>query len=251
MYTDILQQLGLPKNEAKIYEALVSLGPANVSQISSAAKVNRRNVYDSLKNLLNRGLVIGQEGTKQQVYKAADPKKLLNITDQQKKEINSVLPELDKLYQAKVPKEQAFISRGTEGIKNFWRNALQKKETVYFIAGKGGWHHSFLDEDRETFYKKCEEQGIEIKGIFDYEVRGKANVYSEYKEGLFRFFPKEYSTKASYNICADQVILYPTPDQRVESATIFNIISQPLADSYRTWFEFLWKKAKPLSERNE
>ena len=80
MHTEILQQLGIPKNEAKIYESLISIGPSGVARISSVSKVNRRNVYDSLNNLVKRNLVERVVDVKQQQYRALDPEKLREIT---------------------------------------------------------------------------------------------------------------------------------------------------------------------------
>jgi len=249
MYTDILQQFSLPKNEAKIYEALIGLGPANISVISSVAKVNRRNVYDSIKNLLNRKLVVRVTGAKENLYQAMEPKKLQDILNGQKEEIGSILPELKKLYRANIPTEQAFIARGPEGIKNFWNFVMSQNKPVFFIGGKGAWHDVRIDEERKKYFEICQKRDIKIQGLFDNEVLEKgSDIYSQYDSKLIRFLPKEYSTKATYDICGDRIVLFPMPKERsVENVTIFNIVSQSLADSFRTWFQFLWQKAKPLT----
>lgn len=250
MYRDILQQIGLPKNEAKIYEALISIGSANISTIAMVGKVNRRNVYDSLKNLLNRNLVARVTGPRGYLYRAAEPIRLREILNSQAQKISSVLPELKKLYTAKIPSEQAFISRGHEGIKNFWKYAVAQSGPVLFVGGKGAWHDRAIEEERKQYFKDCAKRGNSIQGIFDYEVweNGK-DIYSKYDPELIRFFPREYSTKASYDICGNRVVLFSVPVQRsIENATVFNIISQPLADSYRKWFNNFWQQAKSLKD---
>ena len=250
MYTDILQQLGLPKNEAKIYEALISLGPSNASNISSSAKVNRRNVYDCLKNLLKRELVIKIAGAGEQLYKAVDPSKLQDILNNQKREVSEILPELKDLYKKKIPVEQAFISRGQEGIKNFWDYVMSQKETAYFVGGKGGWHDPKIEESRKKYFETCRKQEIKITGIFDHEMleQGK-EVYSEYDPKLIRFFPKGYSTNSTFDVCGDRVMFFSMPKQQsVENSVLFNIVSRDLADSYRKWYEYLWQKAISLKQ---
>lgn len=79
MNWDILEQIGLNKNEAKIYEGLLDLGDASVSAIASASGVNRRNVYDAIKKLQKQNLISQVRGTKQLLYRAAHPKRLMNI----------------------------------------------------------------------------------------------------------------------------------------------------------------------------
>ena len=78
-YSDVFEELGLTPNEAKIYETLVSGGEMPVSEISIKAKVHRRNVYDALNRLLEKGLVfqIFQKG--ENLYRAVHPQKLLEV----------------------------------------------------------------------------------------------------------------------------------------------------------------------------
>jgi len=253
MHYDVLQLLGLPKNEAKIYEALLGKGPANVSTIANAAKVNRRNVYDSLKNLIKRRLVTKIRGERILLYKAEPPNKLQTIIEIQKKNIQSILPELSKLYQQHTPSEQAFISRGREGIKNFWQFVASQNETTYFVGGKGAWHDPAIEEDRKKYFEKCKEKNIMIKGIFDYEViKWGKDIYDKYNSDLIKFLPKRYSSRATFDICDNRIVMFPMPqDKNIENTTVFTIISKPLADSYRGWFNLMWKNSKTLNELNE
>ena len=53
---ELLRDIGLSPNEARVYEALLHTGEASVQEISIKAKVHRRNVYDSLSKLSEKGL---------------------------------------------------------------------------------------------------------------------------------------------------------------------------------------------------
>ena len=55
-HQELLQSLGLSKNEAKIYETLLRQGEVGVGVISENP-AHRRNVYDSLNRLMEKGLV--------------------------------------------------------------------------------------------------------------------------------------------------------------------------------------------------
>ncbi|MFA6272115.1 MAG: helix-turn-helix domain-containing protein [Patescibacteria group bacterium] len=251
MYTEILLQLGLPRNQAKIYETLLVLGSSNISSISSSAKVNRRNVYDSIKCLLKRRLVICISETGEQLYAAVDPEELRGILASKTEVIKNILPELNNLYSSSKALNQASIERGWEGMKNFWKFILAENEPVLFIGGKGAWHDPRIEAERVNFFAACKNQGIRIQGIFDHEIymTGK-DIYKNYNPQWIRFFPKEYSTFASIDICRDQVIHFSMPKERtIEDVSIFRIISKDLADSYRTWFNYLWNQAKPLQKQ--
>ena len=248
MHTEILRQLGLPKNEARIYEALVGLGTANVSEISSWSKVNRRNVYDSIKSLQNRGLVSPVDGFREKRYQAADPVLLQKLLKKQQEVLGSILPDLKDLYKTKIPNEQAFVSRGTEGLKNIWKYVLSQIGPVLFVGGKGAWHDPPIEDERKKYFEGCREKGIIIRGIFDYETREHGqDVYPKYDPEQVRFFPRDYSTKAAFNVCGDRVMMFAMPKGRsIFNVAIFNIVSKSIADSYRVWFEILWKMAEPL-----
>lgn len=250
MHLDVLQQIGLNKNEAKIYEALLDLGDASASAIASAGGVNRRNVYDAIKNLQRANLISRVPGVKQQLYRAAHPKKLMEVLQQQRQGAAKVIPSLEKVYQAHIPSEQAFISRGVEGIRNFWQYVLSQNQPAYFVGGKGAWHDPRIEEARKQYFVDAKQRGIELTGIFDYAMKQKGkSVYSQYDQQKIRFFPEAYSTNATFDICGDRVLLFPMVGQQdMANVTIYNIISQPLADSFRVWFKYLWQNAQPLNK---
>ena len=53
----LLTSLGLSKNEAKVYLALLDLGSATAGKIAEKSKVHRTNVYDALERLIEKGVV--------------------------------------------------------------------------------------------------------------------------------------------------------------------------------------------------
>ncbi len=251
MYRETLQQLGLHKNEAKIYEALLAIGPAGISDVAKAAKVNRRNVYDSINNLITKDLLMRVGGPGEHVYKAANPKRLQQMLNEQKQDISAILPDLKALYQKHSVDEQAFISHGTEGIRNFWDYVVNQSGPSLFVGGKGAWHDPKINEERKIHFSECKKKNIAIQGIFDHEMLEHGyDIYRHYEPDNIRFFPKEFSTKASYDICGDRVVQFSMPyEKSLENILIYNIISQPLADSYRVWFKYLWQLAKPLPNK--
>jgi sugar-specific transcriptional regulator TrmB len=247
MFTDILQRLGLPKNEAKIYETLLEKGKLNVSSIAGHAKINRRNVYDSLKNLTNRRLVYEIFDAPHRTYAAVDPQDLEALLRTKKERVRSILPELTKLYKEQRPKEQVYISRGTEGMKNFWRFVVSQTEPTYYIGGKGAWHDPLINEERKEFFVQTQARGIKIYGIFDHEMRERGrDIISAYDPALTRIFPKDYSTRSSVDICNDRILFFNVHERDITGSTIFTLISRPLADAHRRWFQYLWDHAEPL-----
>ena len=125
-----------------------------------------------------------------------------------------------------------------------------KNTTTYFVAGKGIWHDPEIESERREYFSKIKQNQVTVKGIFDYEVfEWGEKVYGQYESENLRFFPKEYSTQASYDVCEDRIVLFPMiTNKSAEHSSVITIISKSLTDSYITWFKFLWQLAKPLSE---
>ena len=73
MYQEIFENLGLSPNEAKIYETLVEHGEMGVSQVTSLAQVHRRNAYDAIRRLIDKGLCFETMSAKENIYNAVDP----------------------------------------------------------------------------------------------------------------------------------------------------------------------------------
>lgn len=60
----------------------------------------------------------------------------------------------------------------------------------------------------------------------------------------YRFLPEKYSSKTAIDIYADRIAIWSggTLNTLGEDITIFMMISQNLADSYRQWFQFMWDR---------
>lgn len=92
MYEETLMQIGLSLNEARVYEALMQLGEVNVNTISIKSKVHRRNVYDSLNKLIEKGLVAQYILKEERHFRATDPERLQTLLlEKEDKEENTLL----------------------------------------------------------------------------------------------------------------------------------------------------------------
>ncbi|MFH1211984.1 MAG: helix-turn-helix domain-containing protein, partial [Candidatus Woesearchaeota archaeon] len=57
MENAVLREIGLSKNECRVYLSLIKLGSGTVQEISKKSNVHRANVYDVLNKLMEKGLV--------------------------------------------------------------------------------------------------------------------------------------------------------------------------------------------------
>jgi len=90
---EVLQKFGLTENEAQVYLILLRLGSATASEITQKSGIHRINVYDILERMQEKGLVSYVMIGKRKHYEAADPKRILEIEEERKKDIQSIIPD--------------------------------------------------------------------------------------------------------------------------------------------------------------
>lgn len=109
MFQKELQEIGMSKNESKIYETILELGTCGVSEISKKSEIHRRSVYDALQRLIERGVVFQIFGGKENTYSAADPQKLLEMIREKEETFERILPYLEQIQKSTPRKEATFI----------------------------------------------------------------------------------------------------------------------------------------------
>jgi len=70
---EILSMFGLTPYEIKLYTILLEHGPMKATDAAAASKVPQPRVYDTFKNLIDKGFVNMNLDVKR-VYRAVDPK---------------------------------------------------------------------------------------------------------------------------------------------------------------------------------
>ncbi len=245
MHEELLKELGLSSNESKVYEALLKLGESSVQQISIKSKVHRRNVYDALTKLIEKGLVSELFVKGEKNFKATNPDSLLNLLTEKENKLNKALPNLKSMFQSKDEKEEAYFYRGIEGFKNYFNDILETKETVYFIGAKAFWLDKRLEFILPHFEKQRKKFKIKFKHIFDYEVKEQKPEILKLagkKNQDYRLLPKKYSSNTAVDIFGPYVVTFVgvKPGSLEEEPLMFVLKSKKLADGYRKYFQFMW-----------
>ena len=102
MYQEILEGLGLSPNEGKIYEALVESGESSISAVALSANIHRRNAYDAMHRLIEKGLVFQIFSPTENKYNAVDPDKLVELLGEKQRQLEKALPDLKRKFHRRV-----------------------------------------------------------------------------------------------------------------------------------------------------
>ena len=246
MYEELLKEIGLSLNEAKVYEALIKLGESSVQILSDKSKVHRRNVYDALNKLIDRGLVSEVIEKSEKKFKAINPTRLLDLIKEKEEKINKILPSLEKDFVENEEKEEAYLYRGIEGFKNYLKAILETKETVYFIGAKAFWLDERLQYFLPNFEKQRKKLGIKFMHLFDHEIKKEKPEILKIVGKPYKFLPKEYSSTTAVDIFGPYVVTFVGVDagKLQEEPLIFVMKSRKLAEGYRKFFQFMWDNSK-------
>lgn len=247
MYENTLENIGLSPNEARIYETLLSLGKSSVSQIAVKTNIHRRNIYDTINRLMEKGLVFQIFQKNENIYEAVDPDKLMELIGEKEQKLRKILPDLQKSYKKNPSEEIAFIYKGVEGFKNYMRDLVRVGKTTYFIGAKALWFTPNVPEYFLTNFKKeMARKKVEYYTIFDHVVQEKMPDYIKQVGGNYKIFPKEYSTPGVCDIFGDYVVTFNSVDvgNFGEDNTIFVMRNEKLAENFRIWFKFMWDSLK-------
>ncbi len=243
MYIELLQEIGLSPNEAKIYEALLYRGESGVAEISTKANIHRRNVYDALQRLTHKGLVfvVFQKGENR--YSAVNPDKLMELLKEKERSLETMLPNLHALYDDEPAEEAAFIYKGIEGYKNYMRDLVRVGQDTLFLGAKGLWYSPGIDESfLKDFQQMAKKKKMKYQTIYDPRVPEQLPQALKSIGGEYKVLPKGYETTGVCDIFGDYVVTFTSESvgNFGEDGVVYVMINKQLADSYRTWFQFMW-----------
>ena len=244
-YQNVLQEIGLSKNEARIYETLLAEGELTVGLIAEKSGIHRRNVYDSMSRLTGKGLVFEILEAKNTRYQATDPGKLSELLDEKRQKLDSVLPDLSSLYTHVPSPEALFLYRGVEGWKNFLTEVLRTKQELLLIAATDQIEDPRVEQFMKQYYAGIKRSKIPVRALYRHDTEtSKGRVNGPLASlATYRILPKRYPISASMAIFGDRTVIFTDTVSRESignDTTITFIVNHSIADSMHLVFESLW-----------
>jgi len=141
MELEYLRKIGLTSGEIKVYSAVLEIGASSLNKIHEKTGIERRNIYDILNKLIEKGLVsyVIERGKK--IFQITHPNKIINFLEEKKKTIEDTekdiqpkIKDLVKVFNETKTEVRAEVYRGFEAIKTLHDEILEEKE-CYWIGG--------------------------------------------------------------------------------------------------------------------
>lgn len=233
-----LLDLGLNKNEAIIYLALLERGESQAGEISKKTQINRTTVYDTVERLIEKGLVSYSISANKKIFKPVSPEIIIEQLKEKKEIAEEVLPSLKNLYRESKNKEDSTTYKGKKGIKSIFEEVLEYKE--YLAFGSSGKILEVMKHDFVLFQKRKKELKIKSK-VIESENARKNREFIKVSHAYFKYLPEEFSMPTTFIIYGINVAIITWGEIPIASV----ITSEQVSDSFKRYFELLWKIAKP------
>lgn len=245
MNEEILEQIGLSRNEAKVYFALLELEQSSATPIVKKASIPNSKVYQTLDKLIKKGLASYVIKNNVRYFQASDPKNLIEFLNNkekqielQKEAIEKLMPQIEMKKRLAKEKQEAEIYEGPEGVKAAFNNLLnslnKNEEYCVFTLGE-----ELGSEQLVTFFqnyhKKRIQKKIKARLIANIKIKDIIKQHHIYPDMQFRFTAQ--NTPAGIFIFNDKVMTVVWG----EVPTAFVIHSKENTQHYREFFEEVWR----------
>lgn len=240
-----LESLGLSERESRVYLALLDIGSTTTSKLIRKTGIASSKIYDVLERLKHRGLVtyIFKNGKKE--FHPASPDKLFDLLKEKESTINEILPNLQRLYQKTTEEIQAEIYTGKEGIKAIFEDIL-KEGKEWCALGASGKAAFTLPYYMSHFYRRMQKKKIKLN-IFYVDTdttRKQKEELRKFKNIKIKFLPKQIRNLMVIFVYGNKVAVIPITETVEMTPLAILIKSKESAESYKDYFNWLWKICK-------
>ncbi|PIN80405.1 hypothetical protein COV11_04110 [Candidatus Woesearchaeota archaeon CG10_big_fil_rev_8_21_14_0_10_30_7] len=245
MDTAVLEELGLTKNEIKVYLALLELGNTPAGLLIKKVGMHRAAVYDLVDLLIDKGLVSFVIQANRKYFEAQDPDRLLEYIEFKRQKLlikeeklKKILPELQLKRKLSREEQEGTLYKGKKGLKSIFEDILKEK-MPWFVFGATGQFKELFHAYFIHFHEKRKKSKIPLKIIFNKEVK-KQQREEELKLCQIRYLPKSYISPSTTYIYGDKVAIINWSSEPIA----FVMRSKQVAYSYKSFFDILWQQAK-------
>ncbi|MDO8647739.1 MAG: helix-turn-helix domain-containing protein [Candidatus Diapherotrites archaeon] len=247
MNEQLLEEIGFTKGEIKVYFALLRLGETTTGRIIEKAQISSGKIYEILEKLMKKGLVSCTIMEKTKYFSAASPNRILDYLhekeknlEEKKREILKELPSLLAIRKAMKKEHETNLFKGFKGMQTAIFEALEDLSEKDEILATGIISHK--KEKYNLLWQKWHKERISKKIIC-------RAIFSDKSSNYFKGFNKMKFTEvrvlrgitpSAIDVMNDKVLIFTYG----EEPSCLSIKNPEIAQSFKTFFETMWKTAK-------
>lgn len=247
MFENELKQLGLSDKEARVYLALLELGPSSILQISQKSGINRPTTYVQIEALMRFGLVSSYTKGKKRFFTAEPPQRLDDLVrakqkdlDTQSEQLRKILPDLAMLFNMVEERPKVRFYEGKEGILAIHIDIFKvKNKEILTFYPFDLYEQLFTKQEREEFEAIRRKKRITGRALYT----RKSGQFPEPPPPTIqdRFVPEDrFPFSANIDIYDNKIASHSLKGKLVGVI----IESKDIADMMRSIFELAWETAE-------
>lgn len=235
-----LADLGLEKNQANVYLAVLEIGPESISNIANRAKVKRPTCYLIIDQLLEKGLIIKVPQGRRVFYKALPPKKYLKTLESKKDSFEKLLPQLNAMFASASNQPKVRFFEGKEGLRSLYQEMLATSKSIYSIFSYDDFLTVFSQQENADFFSLIEKSG----GMFYDMVKSTPTTKKALKQETFRksknvrvkLLPQDFEFKTDLVVSGNKTAM-------ISFGSLVGVIIEDLdiAQMQQSMIKYLWK----------
>lgn len=239
----IIHDLGLTKNETKLYLTLLKIGSATAGEITERSGIHRRNVYDSIERLMEKGLIGFATINNRKYFRAEEPERFFSIIDEKSAELEKQRKALKEVIPKLMPpvssiKQDVRFYKGREGLKTVYEDILKTRKN-YIGYGPGEEVENLLKSYLNQYISKRIK--LKIRAMLIYNKLSKSKWFVKNPLLEIRYLPDQYISHAALRIYGNKIAIMLFSEEEPIAIVIEN---KSIAEGYRKYFEVLWNAAE-------
>ncbi len=241
-----LHVLGLTRNEAEVYEALVKSGTTKAGHLIARLDVHRNIVYEALDSLIRKGFVtkISKRGV--WWFQITEPDSILTALKQRQQIADEVIKQIKQVRQQ--VEQQITVYEGIDSYRAYWISSLERfpEGTVDYCLGvprNAKWETLMGEAALKEYDEIRRRKGIIWKTVlFKVEDVHTDRIKRFPDTTEYRYWPKDFDPVGNFNVIHDTVIIQVMTD----NPRIIEIRDKDMVTVFRNYFDAIWKEAKPV-----
>jgi HTH-type transcriptional regulator, sugar sensing transcriptional regulator len=241
MDINLLKELGLTDSEVNVFITLLKIGPAKAGDIIDKSQLQNPVVHRAFHSLIEKGIITYSFSGKIKYYQAIDPSLLLNLIDEKKRRLESIIPELKGLYSIKREKTKATIHQGVRGVRELLNYLLENCDKEFLTYGAPKKSLDLLEDFFwKGFHNKRLKKRVFSRMIFHDSLLSRVKELNKLPMTNVRTTNKDFEELVETIIAGNKVGIIVYLDDPIGI-----LIEEELAaKSYRNFFELIWKSCK-------
>jgi HTH-type transcriptional regulator, sugar sensing transcriptional regulator len=239
-----LKELDLSDGQVAVYTACLELGVSSLNAIQEKTGIERRNIYDILNKLIEKGLISYMENKGRRTYQCTHPNRIREQVQRKQErlaQLDAQVPMLIAQFKESKTEVGAQTYRGNDAMKALLDEMLEYDES-YWIGGNSGVEGTSL----KAWFKHWMDRRVERKRMM-YDLVDNGRFLEGLGPDTLRAHKKEF-----YKLCelpADLsspmvIVIFGNKVAQIlwsKQSFAFVLESPEIKESFMKYFHHFWK----------